>query len=353
MEDKFQFDVIIGNPPYQEEAKGDSTQTPPIYHLFMEEAYNISPIVSFITPARFLFNAGATPKKWNQKMLNDPHFKIIDYIQDSSVVFPTTDIKGGVAISYRDENKEYIPIDVFTSYSELNGILHKVTPQLDHTMNEIITGRGVYKLSDKALEDYPEIINIQSKGHSKDVGSSAFKILENIVFFKEKQNEDDVAVIGRINNQREIWWIKREYLSTPESFDYYKVILPKANGSGAIGEVLSTPLIGEPLIGEPLIGHTETFISIGKFISLNHAENLMKYIKSKFARAMLGVLKITQDNTRDKWAKVPMQDFTDSSDIDWSKSISEIDQQLYRKYGLSDEEIQFIEEKVRSMEEED
>ena len=209
-------------------------------------------------------------------------------------------------------------------------------------MNEIITGRGVYKLSDKALEDYPEIINIQSKGHSKDVGSSAFKILENIVFFKEKQNEDDVAVIGRINNQREIWWIKREYLSTPENFDYYKVILPKANGSGAIGEVLSTPLIG----------HTETFISIGKFISLNHAENLMKYIKSKFARAMLGVLKITQDNTRDKWAKVPMQDFTDSSDIDWSKSISEIDQQLYRKYGLSDEEIQFIEEKVRSMEDE-
>lgn len=348
LEDKFQFDVIIGNPPYQEEAKGDSTQTPPIYHLFMEEAYNISPIVSFITPARFLFNAGATPKKWNQKMLNDPHFKIIDYIQDSSVVFPTTDIKGGVAISYRDENKEYIPIDVFTSYSELNGILHKVTPQLNHTMNEIITGRGVYKLSDKALEDYPEIINIQSKGHSKDVGSSAFKILENIVFFKEKQNEDDVAVIGRINNQREIWWIKREYLSTPESFDYYKVILPQANGSGTFGETISSPFIGTPQMG-----HTETFNSIGVFKSESEANNTLKYIKTKFSRAMLGILKITQANTREKWAKVPMQDFTDSSDIDWSKSISEIDQQLYRKYGLSEEEIQFIEEKVRSMEEEE
>ncbi|EOT41988.1 Eco57I restriction-modification methylase domain-containing protein [Enterococcus columbae] len=348
MEDKFQFDVIIGNPPYQEEAKGDSTQTPPIYHLFMEEAYNISPIVSFITPARFLFNAGATPKKWNQKMLNDPHFKIIDYIQDSSVVFPTTDIKGGVAISYRDENKEYIPIDVFTTYTELNSILHKVTPQLNHTMNEIITGRGVYRLSDKALEDHPKIIDIQSKGHSKDVGSSAFKILENIVFFKEKRNDDDVAVIGRINNQREIWWIKREYLSTPESFDYYKVILPQANGSGAFGETISSPFIGSPKMG-----HTETFNSIGSFETKKEGINALKYIKTKFTRAMLSILKITQANTREKWAKVPMQDFTDSSDIDWSKSISEIDQQLYRKYGLSEEEIQFIEEKVRSMEDED
>lgn len=75
----------------------------------------------------------------------------------------------------------------------------------------------------------------------------------------------------------------------------------------------------------------------------------MSYIKSKFARVMLGVLKTTQDNTRAKWEYVPLQDFTPNSDIDWTKSISEIDQQLYKKYNLSEEEINFIETKVQAM----
>lgn len=118
----------------------------------------------------------------------------------------------------------------------------------------------------------------------------------------------------------------------------------KANGTGAIGEVLSTPLLGAPLLGA-----TETFISIGAFTTKKEAENLLSYVKSKFARAMLGVLKVTQDNTRDKWLKVPMQDFTDNSDIDWSKPVPEIDRQLYKKYGLDETEISFIEQNVREM----
>ena len=75
----------------------------------------------------------------------------------------------------------------------------------------------------------------------------------------------------------------------------------------------------------------------------------MKYIKTKFARAMLGTLKITQHNIQETWLNVPLQDFTGNSDIDWSKSVSEIDKQLYKKYGLSKEEISFIESKVREM----
>lgn len=134
-------------------------------------------------------------------------------------------------------------------------------------------------------------------------------------------------------------------MSPPDNFNKYKVILPKANGTGAIGEILSTPLIGEPLIG-----HTETFISIGAFDSRDEAESVLKYVQSKFARTLLGILKITQDNTKSTWAKVPMQDFTENSDIDWTKSVAEIDQQLYKKYGLTEEEIAFIEEKVQAME---
>ena len=111
-----------------------------------------------------------------------------------------------------------------------------------------------------------------------------------------------------------------------------------------MGEVLSTPLIGQPLIG-----HTQTFISIGKFENESEAKAAFKYIKSKFARALLGILKITQHNPPDKWKYVPLQDFTEHSDIDWTKSVAEIDKQLYAKYGLDETEINFIETHVKEM----
>ena len=123
------------------------------------------------------------------------------------------------------------------------------------------------------------------------------------------------------------------------------MFIPQAIGSGAFGEVLSTPLIAHPRVGA-----TETFLSIGGFDTKEEAEACLKYIKTKFARAMLGILKITQAATRDKWAKVPLQDFTFNSDIDWTQSINDIDQQLYSKYEFTEEEINFIESKVKEME---
>ena len=92
------FNFVIGNPPYQEETEGTSDK--PIYNFFIDAAYGVSDRVLLITPARFLFNAGKTPKAWNEKMLNDPHIKVVYYEQDSSKVFANTDIMGGVAISY-------------------------------------------------------------------------------------------------------------------------------------------------------------------------------------------------------------------------------------------------------------
>lgn len=127
--------------------------------------------------------------------------------------------------------------------------------------------------------------------------------------------------------------------------DKYKIFLPKANGIGALGEVLSSPILCGPMIGA-----TETFLSIGAFEHKGEAEAALKYIKAKFARVLLGVLKTTQDITPEKWKCVPLQDFTHSSDIDWSASIAEIDKQLYKKYNLSNEEIVFIETKVKEME---
>ena len=139
--------------------------------------------------------------------------------------------------------------------------------------------------------------------------------------------------------------MRMDYIQDHPNLKKWKVFVPKSNGSGALGETLSTPLIGQPLIG-----HTRTFLSIGSFDTEQEAEACLKYVKSKFARAMLGILKVTQHNPKDTWKYVPWQDFTPSSDIDWSQSISDIDHQLYKKYGLSSEEIAFIESNVKEME---
>lgn len=341
------FDVVIGNPPYQIEAPGTSTSDKPVYHLFWDEAKKVAATVELITPGRFLFNAGATPKAWNEMMLNDPHCKVEMFEQKSNLVFPGTDIKGGVAVVYRNDKKDFGKIGTYTPYRELTTILSKVNPKKGETVDTIVSGRGVYKLTDEALREHPEVINIQSKGHKRDVGSGAFKILNNIIYHQQvpKDHKEYVKILGLVNNNRTFYWADSRYIDGPKSFDKYKVFIPKANGSGAIGEVLSTPLVGAPLVGA-----TESFLSIGEFDDELSAVNCMKYIKTKFSRAMLGILKITQDNTREKWKCVPLQDFTSNSDIDWSKPIPEIDQQLYKKYNLSPEEIDFIETHVKEME---
>lgn len=339
------FDAIVGNPPYQIMATGNANGSDPIYHLFIDAACKLGEKVSFIHPARFLFNAGKTPKDWNEKMLNDEHYKVVQYWANSADVFPTVDIKGGVAVTYWDKNKTFEKIGTFVAYDELRTILEKVKAKDFAMFSELVYGRDLYRLTDKLYEENPWAENRQSKGHKYDIGSNVFDTFPEL-FYEEKPNDDyDYAkIFGREKNNRILKWIKKSYVKVPDNFDSYKIFIPKANGTGAIGEVLSTPIVGEPIVGS-----TTTFLSVGKFNTQDEAENCMKYIKTKFARAMLGTLKVTQDNPRETWLNVPLQDFTTNSDIDWSSSVSEIDKQLYKKYGLSAEEIAFIESKVREM----
>lgn len=343
--DKVKFDVVIGNPPYQNEGIGIVARDEPVYHKFMDLSYEISDKSILITPARFLFNAGQTPKAWNKKMLNNKHLKVIYYEQNSSVIFPNTDIKGGIAITYYDSFNEFGEIGTFTSYGELNTILHKVLDNNFESFNSLLFGKSSYKFTSELYKRYPTLRRRISANEEKSIGSNIFEKLPEI-FSNKKQHDNQIGLLGRENNQRIVKWLDRDLIENHPNLEKYKVIIPASNGSGAIGEVISTPLIGDPLIG-----HTQTFISFGAFDDKFIAEHVLKYIKTKFMRTLLGTLKITQHNqSKDVWKNVPMQDFSNSSDIDWSQSIAEIDQQLYKKYGLSDEEIAFIEEKVKEME---
>lgn len=339
------FTAVVGNPPYQDETLGDNKGfAPPIYDKFIDASYRLSDKALLIHPARFLFNAGSTPKDWNQKMLNDEHLKVLYFEQDSSKVFSNTDIKGGIAITYHDNNESFGAIKIFTSFVELQTIMQKASPSEHNSLMNIIYIQNKFDL-DKLYSAHPEYRSvIGSDGKDKRFRNNIFDKVN--LFTNKPSNDDDIKVIGIQNNKRTWKYFPKAFMDLDhENLEKWKVLLPRANGSGAIGEVLSTPLIGEPLIG-----YTQSFIGIGAFGAKNEAEAALKYVKSKFCRTMLGILKITQDNNRDTWRLVPVQDFTNNSDIDWSKSIEEIDKQLYRKYNLSDKEIAFIEEKVRPME---
>lgn len=282
-------------------------------------------------------------------MLDDPHLKVVDYQQKSDVVFPNTDIKGGIAITYRDLSKEFDPIGVFSAFAELRSLQKKIDSHLiNGCLSNVIYLQNRFNLQ-VLYSDYPEVRSqISSDGRERRIVTSSFNKLP--IFTECRTSKDSIRILGLAGTNKRIFkWINAAYVEDNGNLGAYKVILPKANGSGAIGEVLSTPLIGEPLIGEPLIGYTQSFLGIGAFDTESEARNCMKYIKSKFARALLGILKITQDNPPEKWKYVPLQDFTSNSDIDWSQSIADIDRQLYAKYGLDDEEIAFIESHVKEM----
>lgn len=344
------FDFVIGNPPYQDETLGDNKGfAPPIYHLFMDAAYQVSDKVELIHPARFLFNAGSTPKAWNEKMLSNPHIKVLFYEQNSSAIFQNTDIMGGVAITYYSKNEEFGAIETFASFPELNSIRKKAAPHTESArLMNIIYIQNRFNLN-QLYAEHPEYQNIiGSNGRDKRFRNNIFEKID--AFAEEKVSEDDIRVLGILKNKRVWRYIPKRFMELDhENLYSWKVLLPRANGSGAIGEVSSTPLVGEPLVGEPLVGYTQSFIGIGSFSTVDEANAALKYIKSKFARTMLGILKITQDNNRETWKYVPLQDFTSASDIDWSKPVPEIDRQLYAKYGLDEKEIEFIETHVKEM----
>ena len=341
------FGAVVGNPPYQVE--GASTRKAPIYHIFYDLAFVLAPKVTLITPGRFLYKAGQTPSEWMDKILEDPHFKVVRYFQKTSDVFPSVDIKGGVVITYRDSNKNFGKIGFFSEFKELASILEKVKSHNEINICGIISSRGMYKFSDEMFKDFPQAKDIQGKGSGLQITPNSFEQMPFV--FKETGNEKECyQILGRIGSKREYRWIKKEYVQPNDYLMTYNVFVPEANGTGAIGEVLSTPVIGVPVIGVPVIGHTDTFLSIGKFADAQEASACLNYVKTKFARCLLGTLKATQHNPRDTWANVPLQDFTTSSDINWSASVADIDQQLYRKYGLSADEIAFIEKMIKPME---
>lgn len=347
------FDFIIGNPPYQDEVEDSENKTfmPPIYNQFMDATYEIADKVELIHPARFLFNAGQTPKAWNQKMLNDPHFKILYHEADASKVFPNTYINGGIAVSYHSIEENFGCIGIFTPFEELNDILHKAhVSDTRETLASIIYNQNRFNL-DALYCEYPEFKRaIGSDGRDKRFRNNIFDKIP--LFVAEKSGNDDIRVLG-VSKSKRVWrYFPRRFVeSGHENLDKWKVLISSADGAaGTIGSPIPARILGEPVIIKPFEAYTQTFIGVGAVDTEEEASAIRKYLRTRFCRTLAGVLKNTQHITPDTFSYVPLQDFTLTSDIDWSQSITGIDHQLYTKYDLSDEEITFIETYVKEME---
>lgn len=333
------FNAVVSNPPYQVGVNKE-----PLYHHFISIGMEIGDLGTLIHPGRFLFNAGKTPKAWNQKMLNDEHFKVVKYWKKSDEVFDAVDIKGGVAVTMWDKQNVIGPIGTFVLHDELRTIQEKVESLGEESFSKLVYSRDLYQLTKLFYKENPELEGRQSKGHRFDLGTTAFSLFPE-VFSDEKPAGDGYAlVVGRENDTRIAKWIKKEYLKLPDNFESYKIAFPVANGSGKFGESLS-----DPFVCGPYCAQNTTFLSAGNFYTLFEAQSCLKYVKTKFARCMLGIFKVTQHTTREAWRAVPLQNFTQQSDINWDLAIPELDAALYQKYNLTRDEIEFIESNVSAM----
>ncbi len=363
LNENMKFDVVVGNPPYQENDNGRresgavNSSASPLYHYFYELSKEISKSnFSLIMPARWTTGAGKGMSDFIQSAINDKHFKSFNLYTRSQILFKDTRIgrvaffnydhkyQGKADISVTTDEgvnryKGYLNSNgsgVFIPFLELSNIYNKVDKieiLNNRNMQNIVSGRKPFGLSTDFLKD-PKKYNLPD-------------------IFSNKIKNDDIEVLGLLNTKRVYRYLPCQYPipSGVESVYKWKVFAPYAYGDSRdrfIGDEGKVQIIGPAVLGKQGQICTETFLQIGNFNSEFEATSLLKYYNTKFFRTMVAILKSTQHSTT-AFKLVPLQDFTQNSDINWSESISEIDQQLYKKYFLSKEEIAFIEEKVQPM----
>lgn len=357
--ENMKFDVVVGNPPYQENDNGkredgsSNASASPLYHLFFNLSKELSTdITSLIFPARWLSGAGKGMGTFSNELLNDRSVMNLSLFKKSCEVFPNTDIKGGVLyLTYKKGYDGMADITVYDSITEKNkfsSYLNSLESGVFIPYGELISiFEKVNNVTDYSKESIQSIASsLKPYGLRTDFFRNQKKY--NLPEISDKQQLDsDIAIIGLEKGKRVYRYIPRDYpLSVGlDTIDKWKLFVGKATGSGELGEK-----IADMPIGKPSLIATETFIRLGTFESEYEVIALKKYYHTKFFRCMLGILKTTQDAPARVYKFVPLQNFNKNSDINWNKSISDIDAQLYKKYNLNKEEIDFIESKVTPME---
>jgi len=317
------IDAIIGNPPYQVMDGGAQASAKPIYQLFIQQAMELNPkYISMITPSRW-FAGGKGLDDFRKAMLKDKRIKAIHDYPNASEVFPSIEIKGGV--NYFLWDKEYKGDCLIRTYE--NGVC---VSALKRPLKE--NNADVFIRYNEAIPILRKIQSFNEKSFSELMSSA--KPFGLRTYFKGERESFEGAIKIYVNGG--IGYIKKkEVLKNQHWIKEHKVIVPYAIGSGDS----KTDKVN-PIYAEPNSCCTETYLVIGPFATKKQCENVMQYIGTKFLHFCLTLKKNTQHSTKEFYQFVPQQNF----DEEWT------DEKLYKKYGLTPEEIAYIEKMIRPME---
>lgn len=341
------FDVVIGNPPYQENDGGAQASARPIYHKFVELAKSLDPdYISLIMPSRW-YTGGKGLATFRAEMLSDTTIRDLYDFPNPDEVFPNTNIRGGVCVIHWDRNW-----DNQTNLTRVVTMEHgKVAAEVWRRL--AVGGVDIFIRDHRILSILSKIKDTpQYKGDISEIASPRKPYGLNGFFIRDKKFHTDTTQLENpvmCYGKGIVGFVDRSEISTKtEWIDCWKVLTARANN---IGTELNDDNFNTIIAGPGTVC-TETYIVLGADLGLTEQEahNLSNYMKTKFSRLLHATAKSSQDATRITYKFIPLQDFTSNSDIDWSQSISELDKQLYRKYGFSNDEIEFIESKVKEME---
>lgn len=345
---KLKFDVIVGNPPYQQSDVGENKNSAsPIYNEFVDIAKGLTPkCLSIIMPTRW-YAGGKDLDAFREQMLNDKHISELHDFLNPDLIFKNINLRGGICYFVRvdtyDNTKDLTK--VFTYNNNLVPILNirkLKTDDSDILIRHSIAVQILNKIkANKGFESSENYISSR-----KPFNLEANIILKSDLFRKSKTKMKN-AVLCYGKGKKIGYLEKNEITKNVEWIEKFKVFTPRANN---IGTELNDDNLNT-FIGEPNTICTESYIVIGADLDLDEmsAANLCKYFTTKFTRFQHSVGKASQDATSKTYKFVPLQDFTNNSDIDWNKTIQEIDQQLYTKYKLTQEEIDFVESMIKPM----
>lgn len=326
-----QFDVIVGNPPYQMKGGAGGSSDSSIYHLFVEQAMRLEPrYLSMVIPSRWMAG-GRGLDEFRVRMLNEGHLRNITDFPDSGEAFPGVQIKGGICYFLWDgtyngtcdvtrvasgeehlqRNRQLGEFDVFVRDERALGILRKV---LSHRE--------------------PSVLDLVS-------GDTPFGIATNFADWTEKAGAGKIALYLITKSKRTIGYMKRaDIRKNADAIDAWKVFVPKAYGAG---ESFPHQILGKEIVAAPPSVCTQSYLTVSLFQSEKAAKSFASYYRTRLFRFLVSLRKITQDALRSTYSWVPQQS--------WNRVWT--DELLYEKYGITKDEIAFIESMIRPISEND
>ena len=315
------FDVIIGNPPYQLSDGGAQASAKPIYNLFIEQAKKLNPrFLTMIIPARW-YAGGKGLDSFRNSMLSDTRIRELHDFVDASELFSGVEIKGGICYFLWDrENKGDCKV---CSYENGDMVSSMERPLLEKGHDTFIRQNGAIEILRKVLSKKETSFETIVSARKPFSFPSNFRDYSH-----DKTNQKDVFIYA----QKDKGYVSRSQVAKNSDWiDMWKVFVPEAIGAGNMAVD-----VVKPIVGTPNTVCSETYVVVGPVKTEEEANNIASYISTKFFHFMLGLKKITQHTTSKTYGFVPIQDFTKS----WT------DEELYKKYNLSETEISFIENSI-------